>query len=132
MMDEPHLMEHVKEAACFVSQDLPVDLAAAKAGRAHRAEYVLPDGLGHGRGFLRPVQPRGEQGDRQEQVGPGHSTSWSAPSAGRGGRGGKAAGASCRSCVQQEQWPGCVQASDAKRCTLQHRRVLLGPGGVQV
>lgn len=51
-MEETYLMEHIKEVACFVSQDLGADLAAAKAGR-HRCEYVLPDGLTNGKGYLR-------------------------------------------------------------------------------
>ena len=72
-MDEAHLVEHVKEAACFVSLDLPADLRAARSSHVHRAEYVLPDGLSHSRGRLRPVAPRGQQGDipenpAQEQV----------------------------------------------------------------
>ena len=51
-MEETYLMEHIKEAACFVSQDLDRDLAAAKRGQ-HSCEYVLPDGLGNGAGYLR-------------------------------------------------------------------------------
>lgn len=71
-MDEPLLMEHVKEASCFVSTDLAADLRAAKTSHVHRAEYVLPDGLSHSRGFLRPWQPAAqqrEQPDKQDQVG---------------------------------------------------------------
>ena len=72
MMDEAHLMEHVKEAACFVSQDLPADLKAAKTTSQHKAEYVLPDGLSHSRGFLRPPLSKQELAERpaeqQEQV----------------------------------------------------------------
>ena len=69
MMDEAYLVEHVKQAACFVSQDLRADLKAAKAGARHKAEYVLPDGLTASRGFLRAPQPRSrEQQDRHEQV----------------------------------------------------------------
>ena len=52
MMEETYLMEHIKEAACFVSHDLYADLAAAKKGK-YRTEYVLPDGLGNGSGYLR-------------------------------------------------------------------------------
>ena len=70
MMDEAYLVEHVKQAACFVSQDLPADLRAAKGSSSpHKAEYVLPDGLSASRGFLRPPQPRSrEQQEKQEQV----------------------------------------------------------------
>ena len=70
MMDEAHLVEHVKQAACCVSQDLPADLRAAKASSSpHRVEYVLPDGLSASRGFLRPPQPRSrEQSEKQEQA----------------------------------------------------------------
>ena len=52
MMEETYLMEHIKEASCFVSRDLNADLATAKAG-GHRREYVLPDGVSNGSGFLR-------------------------------------------------------------------------------
>jgi len=52
MMEETYLVEHIKEASCFVSQDLAADLATAKAG-GHRREYVLPDGVSNGSGFLR-------------------------------------------------------------------------------
>lgn len=54
MMEETHLMEHIKEVSCFVSQDLAADLAAAKAGK-HSCMYVLPDGILSGRGYLRPL-----------------------------------------------------------------------------
>ena len=53
MMEETYVMEHIKEAACFVSQDLYADLAAAKKGK-HRIDYVLPDGISNGNGHLRP------------------------------------------------------------------------------
>lgn len=53
MMEETYLMEHIKEVACFVSQDLNADLAAAKKGK-HRIDYVLPDGVSSGSGYLRP------------------------------------------------------------------------------
>ena len=57
-MDETYLVEAMKDAAAFFSVDMQADLAAARAG-AHRAEYVLPDGVTHiGRGHLRaPSQP---------------------------------------------------------------------------
>jgi hypothetical protein len=55
MMDEPYLMEQVKEQACFVSQDVRADLAAAAKGRrsVHMREFVLPDGVHNLRGYLR-------------------------------------------------------------------------------
>ena len=53
MMEETYLMEHIKEATCFVSQDLYSDLTAAKKGK-HRIDYVLPDGVSNGSGYLRP------------------------------------------------------------------------------
>jgi hypothetical protein len=52
MMEETYLVEHIKEASCFVSQDLAADITAAKAG-VHRREFVLPDGVSNGSGFLR-------------------------------------------------------------------------------
>jgi actin-related protein 6 len=55
MMDEPYLMEQVKEQACFVSQDVRADLAMAAKGRrsTHLREFVLPDGVHNLRGCLR-------------------------------------------------------------------------------
>lgn len=66
-MDEPYLVERIKERVCFVSQDLQADLAAAARGRRStlRQEYVLPDGLNSTWGALRepgaapPVQEAG-------------------------------------------------------------------------
>lgn len=51
MMEETYLMEHIKEQACFVSQNLSGDLRAAKAGK-HSCIYVLPDGVSNGKGYL--------------------------------------------------------------------------------
>ena len=58
MMDETYLVEHVKEAVCFVSRDLRADLAAARGGK-HKLEYVLPDGVNQQLGYARAPQPRG-------------------------------------------------------------------------
>ena len=53
MMEETCLVEHVKEASCFVSQDLAADLVAAKAGK-HSRMFILPDGSSsNSRGYLR-------------------------------------------------------------------------------
>ncbi len=54
MREEFVLMEHVKEALCFVSPDARVDLAAAaRKDSPHRREYVLPDGVKNLRGYVR-------------------------------------------------------------------------------
>jgi actin-related protein 6 len=56
MMDETAIIEDVKERLCFVSLDLPGDLARARpAGPDNplRREYVLPDGVKHRRGFVK-------------------------------------------------------------------------------
>ena len=54
MREEFVLMEHVKEALCFVSGDVRADLsAAARKDSPHRREYVLPDGVKNLRGFVR-------------------------------------------------------------------------------
>lgn len=66
MMEETYLMEHIKEAACFVSQDLDKDLAAAKRGD-HRCEYVLPDGLSNSRGHLRKPLSREQMREAAKQ-----------------------------------------------------------------
>lgn len=52
MMEEQHLMEHVKEKTVFTSQDLASDLHKARVGD-FCLEYVLPDGLTSGSGFVR-------------------------------------------------------------------------------
>ncbi|KAF5839191.1 actin family [Dunaliella salina] len=59
MMDEPYLMECVKEALSFVSQDVVQDLKiAAKGSRSpYRREFVLPDGVSNFRGYVRDVAP---------------------------------------------------------------------------
>ncbi|KAJ7763203.1 actin-related protein Arp6 [Mycena maculata] len=46
MMDETHIMNHVKETCCFVSQDFTRDLEACRAAPKANPivqEYVLPD-----------------------------------------------------------------------------------------
>ena len=54
MRDEFVVMEHVKEALCFVSPDVRADLAAAaRRDSPHRREFVLPDGVKNLRGFVR-------------------------------------------------------------------------------
>ena len=61
MMEETFLVEHIKEAVCFVSRDLRADLAASKPRSSpHNIEYVLPDGVSNLRGFARPPQPRAQ------------------------------------------------------------------------
>ena len=54
MREEFVLMEHVKEALCFVSRDVRVDLAAAaRRDSPHRRDFVLPDCIKNLRGFVR-------------------------------------------------------------------------------
>lgn len=46
VMSEPHMVEIIKEEACFVSQDSAADLRKAQSSRdAFTTEYVLPDGI---------------------------------------------------------------------------------------
>lgn len=53
-MEETYLVEHIKDAVCFVSDDLRADLKAAQQSSSpHRMEYVLPDGLTNLKGFAR-------------------------------------------------------------------------------
>lgn len=66
MMEETFLMEHIKESACFVSQDLKADLAIAKKG-GYRMEYVLPDGVSNGSGYLRKPLSREETKEAAKQ-----------------------------------------------------------------
>jgi len=70
MMEETYLVEHIKEAVCFVSAELDADLVAARAG-SHKLEYVLPDGVSEQLGHVRQPQPKekGKQGAAsREQV----------------------------------------------------------------
>lgn len=87
-MDEPYLMELIKEQLCFVSQNVAADLAESKKGSrsSHRVDYVLPDGVHNLRGFVRaPLTPEqmreqrkaaafsGQKGLPREQVSAQHS-----------------------------------------------------------
>jgi hypothetical protein len=69
MMEETYLVEHVKEAVCFVSTDLKADLAASRAGK-HKLEYVLPDGINEQLGHIREPLSKAEARERanKEQV----------------------------------------------------------------
>ncbi|GBF91703.1 hypothetical protein Rsub_04007 [Raphidocelis subcapitata] len=56
MAEEAYLMETVKDALCWVSQDVRGDLKRAKARASpFRREYVLPDGVHNLRGYVRPT-----------------------------------------------------------------------------
>jgi len=70
MMDESFLIQTIKDAACFVSQDALADLKLAHSRDSpHRREFVLPDGLSRSRGFLRdPTAPGATPGHPGEQV----------------------------------------------------------------
>ena len=70
MLDETHLMNEVKEAICFVSDDFKRDLERTWKGasttrkkalndgsREIVVDYVLPDYNAHKQGFVRPHDP---------------------------------------------------------------------------
>lgn len=69
MLDETHLMNEVKEAICYVSQDFKRDLERTwKRTSTNRrqaldgekeivVDYVLPDYNAHKQGFMRPHDP---------------------------------------------------------------------------
>lgn len=62
LMDEPYLMEHIKNQLCFVSQNPSEDLRAAKRKDSpYKCEWLLPDGVTSTWGRLRTAQdpPRG-------------------------------------------------------------------------
>jgi len=58
MMDETHLVNHIKETVCTTSVDFKVDLAKCKLGKKknpYRLEYVLPSHVdGNTMGHVRP------------------------------------------------------------------------------
>ena len=57
-MEETYLVEHIKDAVCFVSNDLQQDLKTAQPSNSpHKVEYVLPDGLTNLTGFVRKPEP---------------------------------------------------------------------------
>jgi actin-related protein 6 len=59
MMEETYLVDIIKEATCFVSQDPRHDLLLSKKpglASPYRLEYVLPDGFTTTRGFARRPQ----------------------------------------------------------------------------
>lgn len=66
MVDEAYIMNEVKEAVCYVSNDFPGDLEQTwKTGRKRQVsseegivlDYVLPDPNAHRKGFIRPHDP---------------------------------------------------------------------------
>jgi len=69
MLDEPHLMNEVKEDICYVSEDFKTDLECTwkrTSGTRRKAlngekeivvDYVLPDYNAHKQGFMRPHDP---------------------------------------------------------------------------
>ena len=67
-MEETYLVEHMKDAACFVSDDLSRDLRTAQQAHSPlKLEYVLPDGLTNLTGFVRKPEPsvKGKGGPAQ-------------------------------------------------------------------
>ncbi|RUS13577.1 actin-domain-containing protein, partial [Endogone sp. FLAS-F59071] len=62
MMDETYLMNEVKEACCYVSQDVFKDLDLCKKGLKDNSiiqEYVLPDFSSNTKGYIKP-RPTGK------------------------------------------------------------------------
>lgn len=62
LMDEPYLMEHIKDQICFVSQNPRDDLKESKKRNSqHKVEWLLPDGVTSTWGRLRGPEdpPRG-------------------------------------------------------------------------
>mmetsp|Transcript_22793 Transcript_22793/g.57969 ORF Transcript_22793/g.57969 Transcript_22793/m.57969 type:complete len:468 (-) Transcript_22793:233-1636(-) len=89
MMDEPYLVETVKDALCFVSQDVRADLklAALPGLRSpHRREFVLPDGVENFRGYVRELRAPG--GPPAGQAAPGQPNPAVPSAAGPGPAGG--------------------------------------------
>ncbi|KAG9693640.1 Actin/actin-like protein, partial [Aureobasidium melanogenum] len=55
LMDEPHIVSQIKEDACYLSQNFPSELEAArKKDPSIVVDYVLPDYERYHRGFIRP------------------------------------------------------------------------------
>ena len=79
MLDETHLMNEVKEAICYVSEDFKRDLEctwkgasasrkkALDGGREIVVDYVLPDYNAHKQGFMRAHDP--SFGARMRKIG---------------------------------------------------------------
>lgn len=64
MVDETYIMNEVKEAVCFISNDFKGDMERTwKANRKREeaqsvvVDYVLPDPNAHKKGFMRPHDP---------------------------------------------------------------------------
>ncbi|GFH30038.1 uncharacterized protein HaLaN_28811, partial [Haematococcus lacustris] len=69
MMDEPYLMEVVKEAVCFVSKDVRNDLKLASLRSSpFKREFVLPDGVSNFRGYLKVLFHPSDVGLKQAGV----------------------------------------------------------------
>ena len=55
---EAHLVNHIKEATCFVSRDFAADMKkCCHGGKTLLKEYVLPDYRTFKKGFVRDEQP---------------------------------------------------------------------------
>lgn len=66
MMEEQHLMEYVKDQTVFTAQELTKELAKSRLGE-HRLDFVLPDGVSSGSGFV--LEPFGrEAGNKGQEV----------------------------------------------------------------
>lgn len=83
MMDETYLMNEVKEAVCYVSNDFQGDLertwkGGVGNGRKHDrsdivVDYVLPDYNTHKKGYVRPHDPAASATARGAVPAPGES-----------------------------------------------------------
>jgi actin-related protein 6 len=69
-MDETHVMNQVKEDACFVSQSFARDMDVARRRDAENTiarDYVLPDFTTLRRGYVRSLSPV-DKASESEQV----------------------------------------------------------------
>jgi actin-related protein 6 len=69
-MDETHVMNQVKEDACFVSQNFVHDMNIARKRDAENTiarDYVLPDFTTLRRGYVRSLDPV-DKASESEQV----------------------------------------------------------------
>lgn len=77
MLDETHIINEVKEAACFVSGDMALDMERTWKGNPHRpttadesivVDYVLPDPVTRAKGFMRPHDTVSATKKRKEMI----------------------------------------------------------------
>lgn len=66
MMDQTHLMNHIKERLCFVSLNFLSDMEKAKRTSTLRRRYVLPDFVHSNTGYLESERPDGVVVDEEQ------------------------------------------------------------------